>query len=131
MRLIRNATPALALVVLATTLVGCKAAPTLVGTWTTSVGGQNLEFNFKPDGSSEMTGSAGALKIKAIGTYKVDGEKFELTTNKVDIPGAPALVMAELKKKEGEKQTGTITFSSNDDVQLVMQNQNIALKRKK
>ena len=130
MRLSLKATPAIALALLTVAIVGCKAAPSLVGTWGASLNGQNLEFNFKSDGSSLMTGTAGPLKLKVTGTYKIDGDKFDLTTTKVEIPGAPAQVLAAVKSKEGQTQTGKIVFTSNDDVQLTMDNQNIVLKRK-
>jgi hypothetical protein len=130
MRLFRNATPALALVVLAVAIVGCKAAPSLVGKWSANLSGQNLEFEFKPDGTSLVSSLDGPIKLKATGTYKVEDDKIEMTTTKVDIPGAPPQILAAAKVQEGQKKSGKITFTSNDDVQLTIENQNVALKRK-
>jgi hypothetical protein len=130
MRLFRNATPALALIVLAVAIVGCKAAPSLVGKWSAQLSGQNLEFEFKADGTSVVSSLEGPLKLKATGTYKVEEDKIEMTTTKVDIPGAPAPILAAAKVQEGQKKVGKIVFTSNDDVQLTIENQNVVLKRK-
>ena len=112
-------------------VAGCKSAPSLVGEWTAQLQGQPVTFNFKADNTSELDIQAPGLAIKFLGTYKVDGEKFELTTTKFEAPGAPAILTTAFQKQMGKVQKGALTFTSNDDAQLTIDGQNVVLKRKK
>lgn len=113
-----RATVGCAVLLSALWISGCSK-PSMVGKWAMSGGqmpqGMNVVVDFASDNKFKMaiSGAVGGvnLKISGDGTYKMDGENFEMTTtsSKVEEPAAlRQMIEGQLKSSIGKTEKGKI-----------------------
>lgn len=122
----RRACLAILLATVAFVLTGCRSGPSLVGRWQGSFKSIPAVFEFRRDNTFSAHADASGLGVKAKatidGTYAIDGEKLTITFTKVETHDVPApvkaLVESSFAKDKGTPHTGTISFTSQDEVKV-------------
>lgn len=105
-------------------LSGCASGNKLVGTWVPkeAVPNAKVEVEFKADGTGSSIGEIDAMgskiSMKSDFTYKLEGDNLTVTTGKTTVTGLPA-GMSQPPSNEGEKNTGKVTFTGNDEVSML------------
>lgn len=68
-------------------LVGCAKTPSLVGTWTSGLGGALTTYHFRQDGTFLFDNLYAGSHASAEGTYKVEGGMLYFNPTKTSVEG--------------------------------------------
>ena len=107
----------LPIALLAALAFGCSQSDPLVGTWTGSLGGQNMELRFDANGKFTQTVSTGPMTMTGSGTWKREGENLSLSPTEFKVDGMQgqmkAQVEAAAKQQMGKPQTASYKIDGN------------------